>query len=60
MLKQSMTNDRHEIMVTAEVVLAAIDRQTRKKAVVPNEVRSLLQRREIMLNDDLLAKAGCK
>ena len=41
-LKQTMTNEQQERMVAAEVVLTTINRQTRRKVLVPDEVRNLL------------------
>jgi YbgC/YbaW family acyl-CoA thioester hydrolase len=41
-IKQTMMNGREELVVAAEVVLTTIDRQTRKKVIVPDGIRSLL------------------
>ncbi|MDR6120484.1 YbgC/YbaW family acyl-CoA thioester hydrolase [Bacillus sp. SLBN-46] len=43
-LKQTITNEQQEQMVVAEVVLTTINRQTRRKVPVPDEVRNLLNR----------------
>lgn len=42
-LKQTIINEGKELVVSAEVVLATINRLTRGKVMVPNEVRSLLK-----------------
>ncbi|MGX6444502.1 acyl-CoA thioesterase [Neobacillus sp. K501] len=41
-LKQTVMNQGDDLIVSAEVVLATIDREKRTKVRVPNEVRSLL------------------
>lgn len=41
-LKQTMVNHQDELVVSAEVVHATINRQTRQKTPVPDGVRSLL------------------
>jgi thioesterase III len=40
-LKQTVINQRNEQVVSAEVVLATIDRLKRTKVIVPDEIRSL-------------------
>ncbi|MEH6991910.1 thioesterase family protein [Neobacillus drentensis] len=42
-LKQTVMNQRDEQVVTAEVVLATIDREKRTKVTVPNEIRKLME-----------------
>ena len=41
-LKHTVMNQRDELAVSAEVVLATIDRQKRTKVAVPNEIRNLM------------------
>ena len=43
-LMQTMINDKTELVVSAEVVLAVINRQMRTKTRVPYEVRCLLDK----------------
>lgn len=47
-LSQTMVNDRNELVVSAEVVLTTINRQTREKITVPEEVRSLLDKDSVL------------
>jgi acyl-CoA thioesterase FadM len=42
-LKQTILNGREELVVSAEVILTTINRGTRQKVSVPNEVRRLSQ-----------------
>ena len=42
-LKQTVMNQGNDLIVSAEVVLATIDRQKRTKVIVPDQVRRLLQ-----------------
>ncbi|MEH7438895.1 thioesterase family protein [Neobacillus drentensis] len=41
-LKQTITNEQQEQMVVTEVVLTTINRQTRRKVPVPDDIRNLL------------------
>jgi YbgC/YbaW family acyl-CoA thioester hydrolase len=54
-LTQKITNDRQEPMVFAEVVLTTINRQTRQKVSVPQEIRSLLEI-DSVLTDAIFAR----
>jgi thioesterase III len=42
-LKQVVMNNRDELVASAEVVMATIDRQARTKVLVPEELRLMLQ-----------------
>lgn len=48
-LKQTVTNQGDELIVSAEVVLATIDRQKRTKVTVPDQVRSLLNEDSVLV-----------
>jgi acyl-CoA thioesterase FadM len=41
-LKQMVTNNREELVVSSEVIMATINRATRTKVPVPDELRSLV------------------
>jgi thioesterase III len=47
-LKQTVLNQGNDLIVSAEVVLATIDRQKRTKVVVPDQVRRLLHEDSIL------------
>lgn len=47
-IKQTMVNDQGVLVVAAEVVLAVINRQTREKTIVPDEVRVLLYKDSLL------------
>jgi acyl-CoA thioesterase FadM len=47
-LSQTMINDDGDLAVSAEVVLATIDRQARTKTPVPEEIRNLLQQQTLL------------
>jgi thioesterase III len=47
-LKQTVLNQGNDLIVSAEVVLATIDRQKRTKVVVPDQVRRLLHEDAIL------------
>lgn len=47
-LKQTVMNQGDDLIVSAEVVLATIDRQKRTKVTVPGEVRSLLHEDSVL------------
>lgn len=54
-LKQTIMNEQKELIVSSESVLATINRQTRKKVILPDEVRNLYASEE-ELNLNHLAK----
>jgi thioesterase-3 len=56
-LQQTILNNQKELMVSAEVVLTTINRQTRGKVTVPDEVRKLL-RTNAVLNNEILVKGN--
>lgn len=45
-LKQTILNNQRELIVSAEVVLATINRKTRKKTPLPAELRELIHKTE--------------
>ena len=47
-LKQTVMNHREELVVSAEVVFATIDREKRTKVTVPDEVRNLLKNQFVL------------
>jgi thioesterase III len=47
-LKQTVINERNEQVVSAEVVLATIDRFKRTKVIVPNEIRALKDNHSVL------------
>lgn len=52
-LEQRMLNEQTERIVSAKVVLATIDHQSRKKVRVPDEVRKLLDQDIILANNNI-------
>ncbi|MEH7503052.1 thioesterase family protein [Neobacillus drentensis] len=57
-LKQTILNGREELVVSAEVILTTINRETRQKVSVPNEVRRLSQFDSILNFDHLTRENG--
>ena len=55
-LKQTIMNEMKELIVSAESVLAVIDRQSRKKITLPLEVRNLFHYDGELNLEDLTAK----
>ncbi|PLT35611.1 thioesterase family protein [Bacillus sp. V5-8f] len=47
-LTQTIVNQQKELVAQAEVVLATIDRETRMKVSVPDELRTLLNNNEVL------------
>ncbi|MGG1677080.1 acyl-CoA thioesterase [Neobacillus sp. NRS-1170] len=47
-LNQKIIRDEHELVVSAEAVLAIIDRKLRSKVRVPDEVRNLLSKDSLL------------
>lgn len=47
-LMQTVINQRNELVVSAEVVFATIDREKRTKVRVPNEVRDLIDNKSVL------------
>lgn len=54
-LKQMVMNQGDDLIVSAEVVLATIDRQKRTKVIVPDQVRRLLQE-DSVLDQNVICK----
>lgn len=55
-LKQTVMNQGNDLIVSAEVVLATIDRQKRTKVTVPDQVRSLIHT-DSVLDINVICKA---
>lgn len=47
-LRQTIVNEGNELVVSAEVVLTTINRQTREKMIVPHDFRSLLDKDSVL------------
>lgn len=47
-LKQFMVNEQEELVVSADVILTTINRQTREKTTVPDEIRELLNHDSVL------------
>ncbi|MFE8702939.1 acyl-CoA thioesterase [Cytobacillus sp. FJAT-54145] len=47
-LKQTMVNELGELVVSADVILTTINRQTREKTSVPSKIRALLTQDSIL------------
>lgn len=59
-LKQTMVNHLDELVVTAEIVLTTINRQTRQKTPVPDAVRKLLDSDSILELNDFTQRFNAK
>ncbi|SEN20606.1 acyl-CoA thioester hydrolase, YbgC/YbaW family [Mesobacillus persicus] len=57
-LNQTIVNHLEELVVSAEVVLTTINRQTRTKVKVPQGIRSLLDRDSLIDFDKMVAKGN--
>lgn len=55
-LKQTAVNHKQELVASAEIILATIDRQSRVKTRVPDEIRNLLNQDKILNHLELTAK----
>lgn len=58
MLNQTIVNHLEELVVSAEVVLTTINRQTRTKVKVPQGIRSLLDQEILVDFDKMIAKGN--
>ncbi|MEH7304153.1 acyl-CoA thioesterase [Neobacillus drentensis] len=56
-LKQTILKDGKELAVSGEVILTTINRETRRKVTVPDEVRMLLKN-DTVLNDVYLSQVN--
>lgn len=57
---QTIINEKQELVVQAEAILATIDRETRFKATVTNEVRKLMEQKSALDYQHLLSLDNVK